>query len=67
MKDNLICFLFKYLLLGHLVWIFFFNFSKKVGRSGDGKRTILLEWPYFHIIFRLSQVRMCVQVAMPLG
>ena len=24
---------------------FFFNFSKKMGRSGDGKRNILLGWP----------------------
>ena len=25
--------------------IFFFYFSKKMGRSGDGKRNILLGWP----------------------
>ena len=36
----------KYLLL----WLvnlefFFFNFSKKMGRSGDGKQNILLGWP----------------------
>ena len=46
-KDRLICFLFKYSLLGHQVWILFlFYFSKTLGRSGDGKRNILFGWPY---------------------
>ena len=26
-------------------FFFFFYFSKKMGRSGDGKRNILLGWP----------------------
>ena len=35
-KDGLICFLFKYSLLGQQVWISFFRFSKKLARLGDG-------------------------------
>ena len=30
----------------NLDFFFFFYFSKKMGRSGDGKRNILLGWPY---------------------
>ena len=29
----------------NLVFFFFFYFSKKMGRSGDGERNILLGWP----------------------
>ena len=29
-----------------LEFFFFFNFSKKMGRSGDGKRSTKLGWPY---------------------
>ena len=36
----------KYLLLYKWFWnFFFFYFSKKLGRSGDGKRSIKLGWP----------------------
>ena len=31
----------------NLEFFFLFYFSKKMGRSGDGKRNILLGWPYF--------------------
>ena len=30
---------------------FFFYFSKKMGRSGDGKRNILLGWPKWNQYF----------------
>ena len=29
---------------------FFFYFSKKMSRSGDGKRKILLGWPYLLLV-----------------
>ena len=31
--------------------VFFFYFSKKMGRSGDGKRNILLGWPKWNQYF----------------
>ena len=34
-----------------LEFCFLFYFSKKMGRSGDGKRSILLGWPYFRYEF----------------
>ena len=33
---------------------FFFYFSKKMGRSGDGKRNILLGWPNPFILSSMS-------------
>ena len=34
-----------------LFFVFFFYFSKKMGRSGDGKRNILLGWPKWNQYF----------------
>ena len=33
---------------------FFFNFSKKMGRSGDGKQSIKLGWPYWKLALTLE-------------
>ncbi len=36
---------------------FFFYFSVKMGRSGDGKRNILLGWPYSQILISSDNLR----------
>ena len=33
-------------------FLFFFDFLKKMGRSDDGKRNILLEWPNLCVLWR---------------
>ena len=46
-KDRLICFLFKYSLLGHQVWNFFYTFPKNwVGRA-MGNETFYLDICFF--------------------
>ena len=46
--DKIMCLLIK--VLASLtsesrIFFFFFYFSKKMGRSGDGKRSVKLGWP----------------------
>ena len=36
---------FDYTVVNLDFFFFFFDFSKKMGRSGDGERNILLGWP----------------------
>ena len=43
--------LVKQLVNRDLFFCFFFYFSKKMGRSGDGKRNILLGWPKWNQYF----------------
>ena len=33
-------------------FLFFFDFLKKMGRSDDGKRNILLGWPNLYVLWR---------------
>ena len=45
--DKIMCLLIKVLAsLTSVSRIFFFYFSKNMGQSGDGKRSIKLGWPY---------------------
>ena len=51
-KDKLICFIFKYSLLGQQGWKFFFLLFQKMGWSGDGKQNILFGRPNpSHVLF----------------
>ena len=45
--DKIMCLLIKVLasLTSESRIFFFFYFSKKMGRSGDGKRSVKLGWP----------------------
>ena len=43
--------LVKQLVNRDFFFYFFFYFSKKMGRSGDGKRNILLGWPKWNQYF----------------
>ena len=43
--ENYSTWFFDYSESGIFIYLFIFYFSKKMGRSGDGKRNILLGWP----------------------